>query len=104
MDAQTVVLEDYLEIRPGKRELLKKYIEKGNIIVAPWYLQNDFYLTSGEATIRNLLEGRRLAKEFGGCGTAGYAPDQFGNISQLPQILQNFGIDNFVFGRGYNRY
>jgi len=71
MDAQTVVLEDYLEIRPGKRELLKKYIAKGNIIVGPWYLQNDFYLTSGEATIRNLLEGRRLAKEFGGCGTAG---------------------------------
>lgn len=104
MDAQTVVLEDYLEIRPGNREILEKYVAAGNIVVGPWYLQNDFYLTSGEATVRNLLEGRKLANEFGKCGTVGYAPDQFGNISQLPQILQNFGLDNFVFGRGSSLY
>ena len=30
----------------------------------------------------------------------GYLPDQFGNISQMPQILQGFGIDNAIFGRG----
>ncbi len=104
LDAQTVVLEDYLEIYPENREKLKSYISSGNIIVGPWYLQNDFYLTSGEATIRNLLKGTRLAKSFGKCGTAGYAPDQFGNISQLPQILKNFGVDNFIFGRGFNPY
>lgn len=104
LDAQTVVLEDYLEIRPEKRDELKKLIADGNIIVGPWYLQNDFYLTSGEATIRNLLEGNRLAKDFGACSKVGYAPDQFGNISQLPQILSNFGIDNFVFGRGFSKF
>ena len=27
-------------------------------------------------------------------------PDAFGNISQMPQILSGFGIDNAVFGRG----
>lgn len=104
MDAQTVVLEDYLEVRPSKREELKHYIQSGNIMVGPWYLQNDFYLTSGEATIRNLLEGDKLCQEFGGKGKIGYAPDQFGNISQLPQILRNFGYDNFVFGRGFSEY
>ncbi|MBS7262041.1 MAG: hypothetical protein KIG36_00315 [Eubacteriales bacterium] len=104
LDAQTIVLEDYLEIRPEKRALLAKYIKKGNIIVGPWYMQNDFYLTSGEATVRNLLTGTRLAEQFGACGKVGYAPDQFGNISQLPQILKNFGINNFVFGRGYHDY
>ena len=104
LDAQTIVLEDYLEIRPGKRDILKKYITEGNIIVGPWYMQNDFYLTSGEATVRNLLVGTKIAEEFGACGRVGYAPDQFGNISQLPQILRNFGIDNFVFGRGYHEY
>lgn len=104
MDAQTIVLEDYLEIRPEKRELLEKLIQDGNILVGPWYLQNDFYLTSGEATIRNLLFGTELANKFGKCAKAGYAPDQFGNMSQLPQILNGFGIDNFIFGRGYGKY
>lgn len=104
LDAQTVVLEDYLEIHPGNREILKKYIKSGNIIVGPWYLQNDFYLTSGESTIRNLIEGRRVANEFGKCANVGYAPDQFGNISQLPQILNNFGVDSFVFARGFSSY
>jgi alpha-mannosidase len=100
LDAQTIVLEDYLDFRPGKREELKKYITEGRLMVGPWYLQNDFYLTSGEATVRNLIEGHRLAEEFGHCDKVGYAADQFGNISQLPQILKNFGIDNFVFARG----
>lgn len=104
LDAQVIVLEDYLEIYPQNSTKLKQYIKKGNIIVGPWYLQNDFYLTSGEATIRNLLIGTRLAKKFGQCDNVGYAPDQFGNISQLPQILNNFGIDNFIFGRGFNPY
>ena len=34
----------------------------------------------------------------------GYLPDQFGNISQLPQILKDFGIGSVVFGRGYSFY
>ena len=104
LDAQTVVLEDYLEYRPSRRETLRRYITEGRLVVGPWYLQNDFYLTSGESTIRNLLEGRRIAASFGNCGKVGYAADQFGNISQLPQILNNFGLDNFVFGRGLADY
>ena len=102
LDAQTIVLRDYLEIRPHKEEILKKYIKNGNVLVGPWYVQNDFYLTSGEATIRNLLYGSEMAAEFGKCSRVGYAPDQFGNISQLPQILKDFQSDSFVFGRGYS--
>jgi len=104
LDAQTIVLEDYLEIYPENRPVLEKYIKSGNIIVGPWYLQNDYYLTSGEATIRNLLVGKELSEQFGACGKVGYSPDQFGNISQLPRILNGFGIDNFVFARGFEPY
>jgi len=100
MDGQTVVLEDYLAIRPSKRGILQKYISEGRLVVGPWYLQNDFYLTSGESTIRNLIEGHKISAEYGACMKVGYAPDQFGNISQLPQILKDFGIDSFIFGRG----
>ena len=101
LDAQTIVLEDYLAVRPEKKELLRGYIAKRRIMVGPWYLQNDFYLTSGEATVRNLLEGQKLCREFGGSAKVGYAADQFGNMSQLPQIMRGFGIDNFIFGRGW---
>ncbi len=104
LDAQTIVLEDYLEIRPHKRPQLEKLIQSGNILIGPWYLQNDFYLTSGEATIRNLLLGRETAKSFGAYSKPGYAPDQFGNISQLPQILSQFDIESFIFGRGFGHY
>ncbi|NJD01965.1 MAG: hypothetical protein FIA99_05075 [Ruminiclostridium sp.] len=102
LDAQTIVLEDYLEIRPYRKNALEKYIKEERLLVGPWYVQNDFYLTSGEATIRNLMIGSRIAEEMGKCTWVGYAPDQFGLISQLPQILNGFGIDNCIFGRGYN--
>ena len=104
LDAQTIVLEDYLEIRSENKNILKKHIKNGNIIVGPWYLQNDYYLTSGESTIRNLIAGHKISCEYGHTSKAGYAPDQFGNISQLPQILNNFGISSFIFGRGYRKH
>lgn len=101
LDAQTVVLEDYLEIRPHKKDLLKKYVSEGRLLVGPWYVQNDFHLTSGEATVRNLIIGKRIASEYGDKYNVGYAADQFGICSQLPQILNGFDIDSCVFGRGY---
>lgn len=103
LDAQTIVLDDYLEIRPEKQDILKKHIREGRILVGPWYVQNDFHLTSGEATVRNLLIGTDIAERFGGCMQVGYAADQFGLCSQLPQILSRFGLDTCVFGRGFAR-
>ena len=101
LDAQTIVLEDYLEIKPQQRHRLKQAISKGNILIGPWYVQNDLFLTGGEATIRNLLTGRRLIKEFGGTERmVAYTPDHFGQPSQLPQLAEGFGLDSVVFGRG----
>jgi alpha-mannosidase len=101
LDAQTIVLEDYLTIRPQQRDRLEGFIRAGRITIGPWYQLNDEFLTSGEATIRSLLVGTRIARQFGACLSIGYLPDQFGNLSQMPQIFRGFGIDNAIFGRGY---
>jgi alpha-mannosidase len=100
LDGQTIVLEDYLEIRPENRERLQKLARQGRILVGPWYLQPDEFLVSGESLIRNLQAGYRMAADFGGAMPIGYVPDTFGHIAQLPQILRGFGLDNAVFWRG----
>src|SRR3989440_1547411 len=100
LDGQTIVLDDYLEVRPEHAERLKNYIRSGRIQVGPWYLQPDEFLVSGESLVRNLQIGLRQAAEYGEQMRAGYVPDCFGHIAQLPQILRGFGIDNAVFWRG----
>ncbi len=100
LDGQTVVLHDYLEIRPEKRPLLQKLVQAGRIGVGPWYVLPDEFLVSGEALTRNLLLGHRIAAEFGRVQKVGYIPDTFGHISQLPQILRGFDIPYAMHFRG----
>ncbi|TFF96026.1 hypothetical protein EU546_02240, partial [Candidatus Thorarchaeota archaeon] len=99
-DGQTIVLEDYLEVKPHERSRLEKLIGNGRILVGPWYVLPDVFLISGESLIRNLLMGRRIANEFGQVMDVGYIPDPFGHVSQLPQILLQFGYDSIIFARG----
>jgi len=100
LDAQTVVLQDYLEIRPEKRELLQRLVRERRLGVGPWYVLPDEFLVSGEALVRNLQLGHRLAGEFGHVQKVGYIPDTFGHISQLPQILLGFDIPFAMHFRG----
>ena len=103
MDGQYVVIDDYLEIKPHMRDRLMKLIRDGRIHVGPWYVLQDEYLTSGEANVRNMLYGLRLCRSIGAAPVeTGYFPDSFGNISQAPQIVRGFGLDNAVLGRGIN--
>lgn len=99
-DGQTIVLEDYLEIRPENEQRLRKLIRDGRIIVGPWYNQPDEFLVGGESMIRNLLLGKKLSEDFDSYLASGYVPDCFGHISQFPQIMRGFGIDNAVLFRG----
>ena len=100
LDGQSVIIEDYLEINPEKKDLIKNYIKSDNLLIGPWYVLSDQFLTSSEATIRNLIYGIKYARDFGNVMLIGYLPDQFGQIAQLPQILRGFNISSTVIGRG----
>ncbi|MBB6024240.1 alpha-mannosidase [Paenibacillus sp. JGP012] len=100
LDGQTIIREDYLQVRPEQQERLDRYIREGRIQFGPWYVLQDEFLTSSEANLRNLLIGHRDAKPFGVISKTGYFPDSFGNMGQAPQILQQADIQNAIFGRG----
>jgi len=100
LDGQTIVLEDYLEIKPEKEQELKNFIKNGRIKIGPWYILPDEFLVSGESLVRNLLKGINLSKKFGEPMMLGYIPDMFGHISQMPSILNNFNINSAIFWRG----
>jgi alpha-mannosidase len=100
LDGQTVVLDDYLDIRPEMEAELKAFIKSGRILIGPWRCLPDEFLVSGEAMIRNLLIGKADCKKFGAVMPIGYIPDTFGHISQLPQIFAGFGFKAASFARG----
>ncbi|SDW83760.1 alpha-mannosidase [Nitrosomonas communis] len=100
LDGQTIVLDDYLLMRPEAEAILKKNIRKERILIGPWHILPDMFLVSPEAHIRNLLAGAREARKFGQKMRIGYLPDSFGHIGQMPQILRGFGIDNACVWRG----
>ena len=100
LDGQTIVLEDYLEIRPGRREEIESAIRSGRLAIGPWYVQPDSLLPSGETHVRNLLEGRRVGSALGPVSAVAYTPDSFGHPAQFPQLLRGLGLDGFVYWRG----
>jgi len=85
LDGQTIVLEDYLAVRPERRDELAAAVDAGRIAIGPWYVQPDSFLPSGEAHVRNLLEGRRVASAYGRCESVAYTPDSFGHPAQFPR-------------------
>lgn len=88
LDGQTVVLEDYLEIKPENKAALAEAIREGRIGAGPWYLLPDEWLAGAESIIRNLERafyiGQRLDIPL---MPVGYLPDCFGHTRAIPQIL-----------------
>ncbi|MDZ5711419.1 alpha-mannosidase [Jeotgalibacillus haloalkalitolerans] len=100
LDGQTIMVDDYLQVRPDRKEEVEKYIHEGRLVIGPWYILQDAFLTSAEANIRNLLYGMKTTRKYGQDGNLGYFPDTFGVYGQAPQILKQAGIDTAAFGRG----
>ena len=100
-DGQVKALEDYFSIcsKDEKKRIIAR-ITEGKIIIGPWYVLSDEFLVSGESLVRNLEKGIQKAKAIYDYQKLGYLPDTFGHISQMPQILKQFGLDSCVLWRG----
>ncbi len=99
LDGQTIPVPDYLEIRPEMEERIRKLVREERLLIGPWYTLPDEYPVDGEALVRNLLRGTRLAKEYGSVLKAGYTPFGWGQSAQLPQIYAGFGLDIALIGK-----
>jgi alpha-mannosidase len=100
LDGQTIVVEDYLAIRPEQAGRLTAAVRSRRLTIGSWYVQPDSLLPSGENHVRNLLEGRRVGEQFGPVSRVAYTPDSFGHPAQFPQLFAGFGMDGFVYWRG----
>jgi mannosylglycerate hydrolase len=101
LDGQSVILEDYLEVRPDQAPRVRALLEAGRLACGPSYVLPDEFLAPQEALVRNFLIGTRVARDAGARPSrVGYQPDPFGHVAQLPQLLRGFGLDTFMFWRG----
>ena len=69
-------------------------------ILGGMWIEPETNLVSGESLIRQLLYGQQYYREkFGDISTVAWLPDSFGFTWQLPQIMQQCGIEYFVTGK-----
>jgi len=102
-DGQAVLLDDYLEVRPERKEQVERLAKEGKFVIGPWFVLPDEFLVSGESHIRNIRMGREVARRYGTePSNAGFICDLFGHISQMPQIFAGFGISGGFLWRGIN--
>lgn len=100
LDGQTIVIADYLELRPENEGRLRRMIEDGRILIGPWWVQPDEFLPTGESHIRSFQKGIRFAERMGGALRIGHCADQFGHIAQMPQLMSQLGLTSACLWRG----
>ncbi|WP_279276519.1 alpha-mannosidase [Enterococcus faecium] len=100
LDGQTIILDDYLQVRPEKRQAIQQAINEGNLRIGPFYILQDDFLISSESNVRNMLIGMEESRKWGTPVMLGYFPDTFGNMGQTPQLMKQAGISAAAFGRG----
>ena len=101
LDGQTVVLEDYLDVRPERASELSGALRERRIEAGPWFVLADELIPSGEALVRNLLAGARtMSRLRAQPASVLYCPDSFGHPAMLPAIAHGFGKPVIVLWRG----
>ena len=80
---------------------IQRAVEDGQwVLVNGWWLQPDCNIPSGESFARHGLYGQRyLLEHFRRRARVGYNVDSFGHAGTLPQLLQQSGLEAYVFFR-----
>jgi alpha-mannosidase len=100
LDGQTVLLEDYLAVRPEREPVVRALVTAGRLQIGPWYILADELIPSGESLVRNLLAGQRDAMRWGGRSAVLYSPDAFGHPAEWPDLAREFEISAGALWRG----
>ncbi len=99
-DGQVCALEDYLEMRPEKRDLIEGLIRHKRLFIGPFYCLTDEFLTDKTCFSKNLELGIKIAQKYGCNDFIGYLADTFGHSQNVVDILMDFGIDKCMVWRG----
>lgn len=99
-DGQVAALEDYLELRPEKTDLVKSLIFSKKLFIGPFYCLVDEFLTDKTCFAKNLEIGMTKAIEYGCTDFVGYLADTFGHSANVTDVLMDFGIDKAIVWRG----
>jgi alpha-mannosidase len=101
LQSQAAIYNFVETIDPPLFEEVKKYVKEGRLELAGgMWTEGDMNMSSGEAISRSFLLGQRyFLSHFGKTARIGWLPDNFGHISQMPQILKLAGCDFFYFHR-----
>lgn len=101
LQSQATIYKHIAQIDPPLFEKVKKYVKEGRFEpVGGMWTEGDCNLSGGEALVRSFLLGQRFFyNHFGKIAHVGWLPDNFGHISQFPQILKLSGCDYFYFHR-----
>ncbi len=96
-----LMVEEYLQRHPGKKDIFHKLLLKGKISVGASYSMPYEDMYSGESLVRQFYFGKKwLEKEFPGYRTNTYwNVDVPGRTLQMPQIMKKSGIPNLVLSR-----
>lgn len=101
LQSQAAVYNFVEMVDPPLFDKVKKYVKEGRLELAGgMWTEGDMNMSSGEAISRNFLLGQRFFQnQFGKMAHIGWLPDNFGHVSQMPQILKLAGCDYFYFHR-----
>lgn len=99
-DGQVSALLDYLELRPEKEELIRKFIKEKKLYIGPCFTLVDEFLTDKTCFEKNLEIGLQISRNFGCEDFIGYLADTFGHSKNIPLLFKKYGIDKCVVWRG----
>ena len=90
VQSQAAVYDFVKQVDPTLFQKVKKYVNNGRLEpVGGMWTEGDTNLSGGEALCRSFLLGQRyFQNNLGRMAKVGWLPDNFGHVSQLPQILK----------------